>query len=66
MTHKCPGPECTNDVPQRQLACGHCWDKVPKPLQQAVYRAWNRGAGAGSVEHRAAMQAAIRAMNRDE
>jgi len=35
---------------------------VPRPLRIAVYRAWADGAGAGSAEHVAAMDAAVARM----
>ena len=46
------------------LMCPACWYQVPKPIRAAVWRTWRRGAGAGTPAHRAAMTAAIAAVNR--
>jgi hypothetical protein len=62
-----PGPEpsvCTEQVDPDMLLCPRHWPLVPKPLRKAVWIAWRRGAGAGSPAHRAAMRAAITAVNR--
>jgi hypothetical protein len=65
MTHPCPGPLCGGeaDVPAHMLMCGRDWAALrrgAKPFAQAVWRAWDNGAGSGSPAHRAAMTAAIR------
>jgi hypothetical protein len=66
MTHHCPAVGCTvTDVPDTHLFCREDWPRVPKPLRQAVIRAYARGAGRGSPALLAAQQAAIRALNRD-
>jgi hypothetical protein len=57
--HQCPGPGCRQYIPRRLLACGSHWRQVPEEFQSAVYRAWNSGAGAGTVAHADAMAAAI-------
>lgn len=57
--HSCPGPECDEMVARSMLACGPHWAQVPGPLKRAVYVAWDRGAGAGTEQHAAAMRAAI-------
>jgi hypothetical protein len=44
------------------LACRPHWYSVPKPLRDAVWAAWEDGAG--SPAHTAAIDAAIRAMNK--
>jgi hypothetical protein len=44
------------------LACGGHWYQVPRPVRNAVWRAWDNGGGAGSAEHTAAIQAAIGTM----
>jgi hypothetical protein len=62
MSHDCPGPGCERQVPSSQLACSRHWYQVPEPLRQAVYRAWNRGKGTGTAEHRQAMLAAVDTM----
>jgi hypothetical protein len=60
--HNCPGPGCDAQVPYDMLACSRHWYQVPRPLRIAVYRAWADGAGAGSAEHVAAMDAAVARM----
>ena len=64
MTHQCPGPGCAREVDHSMLMCAECWRLVPKPIRRAVYVAWNRGAGAGTPAHQAAMAAAIGAASR--
>jgi hypothetical protein len=62
--HQCPGPGCSRPVDHFMLMCPDCWRLVPKPIRRAVWIAWNRGAGAGTPAHRAAMRAAIAAVSR--
>jgi hypothetical protein len=62
MTHECPGPGCEAQVPYEVLACSRHWYQVPKALRTAVYRAWANGAGAGTVAHTRAIEAAIARM----
>jgi hypothetical protein len=64
VTHQCPGPECAEEVGLSVLMCSRCWYLVPKPVRAAVWRAWRRGAGAGTPAHRAAMVAAMAAVSR--
>jgi len=64
VTHQCPGPGCPAEVDSSMLMCQACWYQVPKPIRAAVWRTWRRGAGAGTPAHRAAMTAAIAAVNR--
>jgi hypothetical protein len=64
LTHECPAGLCTEQVDPDMLMCPRHWYQVPKPLRRAVWTAWHRGAGAGSPAHRAAMRAAIAAVNR--
>jgi hypothetical protein len=64
MTHQCPGPECAAEVDYSQLMCPGHWHQVPKPIRRAVWIAWNRGSGAGTPAHTAAIQAAIAAVKR--
>ena len=64
MTHECPAPACTDQVGPDMLMCLRCWYRVPKPLRRAVWIAWNRGAGAGTPAHLAAMRSAIAAVSR--
>ena len=63
-THQCPAPACTEQVGADMLMCPRHWYRVPEPLRRAVRIAWNRGAGAGSPAHVAAMRAAIAAVSR--
>ncbi len=65
MSHECPRDGCTALVDTGKLMCAEDWRQVPAPLQRAVYRTWDKGRGAGSLAHRAAMKAAIRAVNGD-
>jgi hypothetical protein len=60
--HQCPGPECEAEVPYEMLACSRHWYQVPKQIRRAVYRTWGDGAGAGTMAHLRAMEAAIRSM----
>ena len=60
--HDCPGPLCGNQVDYGMLACPGHWYQIPPPIRSAVWRAWDRGAGAGSDAHTAAINAAIAAM----
>jgi hypothetical protein len=65
MSHRCPrNSRPVTDVPDDKLLCPNHWYEVPKPLRRAVWIAWRRGTGAGSPAHRAAMLAAIAAVNR--
>ena len=64
LTHECPAPLCTEQVDPDMLMCPRHWYQVPKPVRAAVWRAWRRGAGAGTPAHRAAMAAAIAAVSR--
>lgn len=63
-SHRCPADGCTRQVPNHMLMCRPDWCLVPKPLQDAVYRTWDRGAGAGTPAHQAAIDAAIQAVSR--
>ena len=65
MTHECPGPACTERVDPSRLLCPSCWAQVPKPICAAVWRAWRRGAGAGTPAHRAAIRLAVAAVRRE-
>jgi hypothetical protein len=64
VTHGCPAPACTEQAGPGRLMCPRHWYQVPKPLRRAVWIAWNRGAGAGSPAHAAAMRAAVAAVSR--
>jgi len=65
VTHTCPGPRCTAEVDSAKLMCPAHWRQVPEPVRRAVWVAWNRGAGAGTRAHTAAIRLAIAAVNRD-
>ena len=65
MTHTCPGPRCAAEVDSAKLMCPAHWRQVPEPVRRAVWIAWNRGAGAGTRAHTAAIRLAIAAVNRD-
>jgi hypothetical protein len=65
MTHRCPGPGCSEQVDSSMLLCSGCWSHVPKPIRAAVWRAWRRGAGAGTPAHRAAIRLAVAAVRRE-
>lgn len=47
------------------LACKTHWFSIPKPLRDAVTRAWNRGKGAGTDAHHAAITRAVDYLNRE-
>lgn len=64
LTHECSAPACAEQVPPDMLMCPRHWYQVPRPLRRAVWIAWNRGAGAGTPAHRAAMRAAVTAVSR--
>lgn len=61
-THTCPGPRCSVQVPPAKLMCPEHWVQVPKPLQQEVYSAWDRGRGRGTQRHAQAVRAAVEAV----
>lgn len=65
MTHTCPGPRCEAEVSASELMCPAHWHQVPKPVRRAVWIAWNRGGGAGTPAHRAAIRLAVAAVNRE-
>jgi hypothetical protein len=62
-SHQCPIRRCPQNVAPDRLMCRLHWHTVPKPLRDAVWATWRSGAGAGTPEHRAAIDAAIRAVN---
>lgn len=59
-THKCPGPDCTEQVPRSKLACARHWGQVSRPVQQEVYAAYRSGNFGRHIE---AMQAAVEEMS---
>lgn len=46
-------------VGQDSLACPQDWDLVPKKTRDAIWRAWDKGRGAGSPEHVVLIASAI-------
>lgn len=65
MSHPCPAAGCTvENVPDDRLMCRQDWARIAKPLQRAVYDAWDHGRGRGTPQHSAAMRAAISAAER--
>ncbi len=63
MTHECPATGCDREVRTGMLMCAPHWYMVPVPVRTAVWNAWADGAGAGTTQHRAAINAAIRSVN---
>jgi len=43
MTHKCPRPECSRDVPDDQFACRGDWYALPERLRTEIWRGWRSG-----------------------
>lgn len=64
MTHPCPVTPCPTRVAYNKVMCPRHWKLVPPAIQNAVYRAWNHGQGAGSYAHTAAIMRAIEAARR--
>jgi hypothetical protein len=65
MAHKCPAPGHTETIENDDLLmCSAAWYRVPKPLRNAVWRAYKRGAGVGSKSLLAAQKAAIASLER--
>jgi hypothetical protein len=63
MTHPCPTRRCPREVPDHLLMCGIHWRLVPRPLQRAVYAAYQDGRGVGTAPLLQAQKAAIQAVN---
>lgn len=59
---QCPIGGCTILVPPSKLMHLDHWRMVPKRLQDAVYAAYDHGAGIGSEELAMAQDAAIQAV----
>lgn len=62
-THPCPVGRCVVLVGNHQLMCRKHWKLVPPATQREVYRSWDDGEGAGTVEHKQAMNTAIAVVN---
>ena len=61
--HECPADPCDEQVPPDKLLCWSDWRRVPKPLQNALYAAYDRGRGQGTPAHLEAMRACTDAAN---
>jgi len=48
--HRCPAPDCRNQVPDNQLACRMHWFTLPLPIRKKVWHAY-RVYGPGSLDH---------------
>lgn len=59
VKHECPRNGCRRMVGQDSLACPQDWDLVPKKTRDAIWRAWDKGRGAGSPEHVVLIASAI-------
>lgn len=59
-SHVCPVGPCTRMVLDHQLMCSEHWRLVPPDVGRHLYRAWGRGAGAGTAAHETAMRECIR------
>lgn len=60
--HQCPVEGCRQLLPHTKLMCLDHWRMVSKPLQDAVYAAYDHGAGIGTEELFQAQDAAITAV----
>jgi hypothetical protein len=63
-THRCPAIQCGASVRDELLMCGPHWRMVPPSLQRAVYGAYERGRGVGTMALFRAQTDAIRAVDR--
>lgn len=63
MAHLCPARRCSVECPDQKLMCPDHWRLVPRPLQVAVYTAYDHGRGMGSYALLAAQTDAITAAN---
>jgi hypothetical protein len=63
MTHLCPTTRCPREVPDHLLMCGIHWRLVPRPLQRAVYSAYQGPESIGTPALVQAQRAAIQAVN---
>ena len=69
MSHICPAPHCSEDVPDHMLMCKPHWFKVPVQIRSRVWRAWKKLQSAlpadreqASSEHGQAIHAAIESL----
>jgi hypothetical protein len=63
MPHLCPTTRCPREVPDHLLMCGIHWRLVPRPLQRAVYSAYQGPESIGTPALVQAQRAAIQAVN---
>lgn len=61
--HKCPGPDCTEQVDDKKLMCVRHWFRVPKVLRDNVWREYK--AGPGSEDHMHAILAASKSLEKE-
>lgn len=59
--HQCPVAACTVAVDAAYLMCRAHWQRVPKPLRDAVWATYADGSGVGSLAYLGAIRAAIEA-----
>ena len=62
MTHRCPISTCPVKLPDHLLMCRPHWYQTPRDLRDAVWDAYQNGAGIGSDELAEAQLAAIAAV----
>lgn len=43
LTHRCAGPGCTADVPNKHIMCWAHWKRVPARMQEAIVAEWKYG-----------------------
>lgn len=43
MSHRCPRPGCTAQVPTDMFACRGDWYALPETIRTAMWRAWRSG-----------------------
>jgi hypothetical protein len=55
--HGCPVPGCTETV--HRFLCRRHWARLPKPVRDDVWRAWQSGAGSDSPQFTAAARSAL-------
>jgi hypothetical protein len=60
MTHKCPIKGCAMRVAATKLMCAYHWRMVPAAPARELYAAYDDDPG--SARHRAAMEAATKAV----
>lgn len=64
VSHQCPADGCAEVVPDQLLFCRKDWYLVPRPIRDAVTRAYAGGEGLGTDALRHAQDAAVGAVNR--